>query len=195
MAGSSLLLVVAAWAFFYLIGSMALLILPTYSTVLGIDFTQTGYLLGLMAISIGVGSAAAGLISGHHIEPRLVPVGAIGMTIFFLLLGTLTPTYTTTAIFIGGAGAFAGLFVIPLQALIQKLAPSDERGRFIGTANGISFTAIGLGSVVYILAERLLGLQPTESYRLFLVVGVLAAIGSGAILILLRRTIGRRVET
>ena len=35
-----------------------------------------------MAIGIGVGSLAAGYLSGNKIEYGLIPLGSIGMTVF-----------------------------------------------------------------------------------------------------------------
>ena len=71
-----------------------MLILPDYTTVLKIDGEfmnekQVGvYLLGPLGLAIGLGSVLAGLISGDRIQPRLVPIGAIGLTVSFFLLGT-----------------------------------------------------------------------------------------------------------
>jgi len=91
MSRSTYLLVAVAWAFFYLVAWMALFILPDYRDLLVITPQKTTVLLGVLGIALGVGSALAGLISGKHIEPRLVPVGAIGMTLFFFLLGVCPP--------------------------------------------------------------------------------------------------------
>ena len=74
----------------------------------------------------------AGLISGHHIEPRLIPVGAAGLILFFVLLAAVPPSipnmapmvrivFSNVSCFILGAGFFAGFYIIPLQALLQKL--------------------------------------------------------------------------
>jgi MFS family permease len=105
--------------------------------------------MGVMGVATGVGSAAAGFISGSHIRPRLVPLGALGMLIFFILLGTAPANFRIVAAYILGAGFFAGFYIIPLQALLQHLSPADERGRFLGTSNGISFAFLALASLVY----------------------------------------------
>ena len=39
----------------------------------------------------------AGLISGHHIEPRLIPIGAAGLIIFFALLAAVPPSVPNMA--------------------------------------------------------------------------------------------------
>src|SRR3546814_13072607 len=46
---------------------------------LGLDGSGTGMLQAAIAIGIGVGSIAAGRLSGEKVEPGLVPLGSLGM--------------------------------------------------------------------------------------------------------------------
>ncbi|MDG2123699.1 MAG: MFS transporter, partial [Verrucomicrobiales bacterium] len=186
MAKSHLLKVALAWAFFYLIGMMALLILPDYKELLGITASKASVLLGVLGLAIGLGSVSAGLISGKHIKPSLIPIGAIGMTTFFLLLGIVPPTFISVAVLLLGAGVFAGFYIVPLQSLLQHLSPDDERGRFLGTANAMSFVASTTGSLVFIFAKSTLDLP---SNRVFLIVGSLALIGIGLLLTAMRKAL------
>lgn len=186
MSRSSLLLVAIAWAFFYLIGMLALLVLPDYRDLLHVTPVEASYLLGTLGIAIGLGSVGAGLISGKHIEPRLIPVGAVGMTLFFVLLGTLPLHYGTVMALLLGAGIFAGFYIVPLQALLQHLSPADERGRFLGTANAMSFVASTFASLIFLVARSQFGLP---SNRVFLICAALACVGSGVLIWRLRRLI------
>jgi len=179
MASTHLLLVALAWAFFYMIGMLALLILPDYRNLLGVTPTKASILLGILGISIGVGSVTAGLISGKHIEPRLIPVGAVGMTLFFALLGLTSLNFTLVALLLVGAGIFAGFYIVPLQALLQHLSPDDERGRFLGTANALSFVASSLGSLIFLSARSTFQIA---SNHVFLICAALAFIGSGILI-------------
>ena len=43
-------------------------------------------------------------LSGNRIEPRLIPLGAAGLCISFLLLGVIPPNFTNVLVFIGLAG-------------------------------------------------------------------------------------------
>ena len=191
MSHSPLLLVMLAWGYFYLLAGLALLIIPEYTMVLSISRSEASVILGVMAIAIGSGSAAAGLISGHRIEPRLIPVGAVGLSVFFLLLGIVPPTYLNVLIFISGAGFFAGFYIIPLQSLLQKLPPDKERGRFLGTANGISFGFLSIASLLYALIRpAFTGPTPgttDKPERIFLISAVLMIVGSGFFLIHMSR--------
>lgn len=174
MAQGPLLAVVLAWAGFYMIAMIALLILPEYETILEITYTKTSYLLGILGIAIAIGSLITGFISGREIRPWLIPVGASGMCVAFLLLGLLTPTYNGVATLIFVAGFFAGFYIVPLQALIQILAPDDERGRVIGTSGAISFCFSSLGPVVYWIATK----SGIPANRIFLICAALAIIGT-----------------
>jgi len=179
MARGPLIIIALAWAFFYMIGMMALLILPEYESILGITYRENGYLLGLLGVAIGIGSLLAGWISGRHIKPGLIPIGAVGMTVSFFLLGIVPPRFWSVGALLFLTGGFAGFYIVPLQALLQRLSPEAERGRFLGTANALSFCFSSLGAVVYWLADRG-GLEPN---RIFLVCAVLAAVGTGGALL------------
>jgi len=176
MARGPLLIIALAWAFFYLIGMMALLILPEYESILGISYRENGYLLGMLGIAIGLGSVLAGLISGHQIKPRLIPIGAVGMTVFCALLGAVPPSFGSVGLMLFGLGGFAGFYIVPLQALLQRLSPDAERGRFLGTANALSFCFSSVGAVLYWVAANRLGMAPN---RVFLLCALLAAAGTG----------------
>lgn len=186
MAKSPLLMVALAWGYFYLLAGLGLLIIPEYTVVLGISREAASRLLGIMAVAIGAGSITAGFVSGRHIEPRLIPIGSLGMTVFFILLGVVPPTFLNSALFIAGTGFFAGFYIIPFQALLQQLSPDDERGRFLGTANGISFGFLSVASLLYWIIRPAFGAGP---HKIFLVCAGLMIIGSAIFLVRLRRAL------
>jgi acyl-[acyl-carrier-protein]-phospholipid O-acyltransferase/long-chain-fatty-acid--[acyl-carrier-protein] ligase len=185
MSKTRLLTVALAWGYFYLLAGMALLIIPEYTTVLAIDRAKASLLLGVMAVGIGIGSGVAGFVSGHRIEPRLIPVGAAGLSVFFILLGVVPATFTNVAVFIGAAGFFAGFYIIPLQAMLQDMSPDDERGRFLGTANAISFGFLSLASAIYWIIRPIFQTRPEA---IFLVSAGLMICGAGFFALKLRRS-------
>jgi MFS family permease len=188
MSRSSLLVVALAWSFFYLIGMIALLLIPDFAgeNLLNIPEDKNNLIIGILGISIGLGSVVAGLISGKHIEPRLIPIGAIGMTIFFFLIGLAPVEFMTIAALIGGAGFFAGFYIVPLQALLQHLSPQGERGRFLGTANALSFVFSSIGALLvpFMRGRNFMHLPANHA---FLVCGVISTIGTGILLWHMRR--------
>lgn len=175
MAGSPLLLVALAWGWFYLLGGIGLLALPEYATLLGTSNAAVSGLLGALGLSIGVGSLVAGLVSGDRVRPELVPFGAAGLLVGFLLLGFFSlEGIVACAIFVSIAGFAAGFWIIPLQALIQVLAPDDERGRFVGVQNAVSFSYLTLAGGVYVGLKSLFGIRADH---MFLITAGLTVVG------------------
>ncbi|MCH8823793.1 MAG: MFS transporter [Planctomycetes bacterium] len=195
MSQTPLLMVMLAWGYFYLLAGLALFIVPEYTVVLNIDRSQASVLMGILGLSIGLGSVVAGLISGHKIEPRLIPIGALGLSVFFFLLGIVKPSVppdptklqvalSNVSLFLLGAGFFAGFYIVPLQALLQKLSPDDERGRFLGTANGVSFMFLAAASLLYWVIKPLFGNAPQ---RIFILSAIMMLVGAAFFLFKLRR--------
>jgi acyl-[acyl-carrier-protein]-phospholipid O-acyltransferase/long-chain-fatty-acid--[acyl-carrier-protein] ligase len=148
-ANRPLLVVMFSWSGFYLIGALALLMFPDYRSILGVSNTAITNLIGLLAVAVVVGSCTVGVLSGKSIRPYFALVGAIGMTICFGIMGFATMTYLSLAILVFCVGFFAGFYIVPLQSLLQFLSPADERGRFFGTANALSFVFISAAGVIY----------------------------------------------
>jgi acyl-[acyl-carrier-protein]-phospholipid O-acyltransferase/long-chain-fatty-acid--[acyl-carrier-protein] ligase len=94
---------------------------------------------GLLACS-GLGIILGSLIAGSgrtgHIKTALIPVGAIGMNILLFVMPQLNTTIGF-AIAIMGFGLFGGLFIIPLNALIQLHAPANQLGTVLAGNNWI----------------------------------------------------------
>lgn len=203
MAKSPLLMVALAWGYFYLLAGFGLLIIPEYTQILNVKDQHAAALLAVLGITIGIGSIVAGLISGRRIEPRLIPVGVIGLTVFFSLLAIIPPKLaagdngymqvlkSNVAMMIAGAGFFAGFYIIPLQAMLQKLPPESERGRFLGTANAISFSFFALSSLIFWIIKPWFGDKPDN---IFMVCAVLMFVGSGFFFWRLRRSGLKRGE-
>lgn len=173
-ANRPLLVVMFSWAGFYLIGSLALLLLPEYKSILIVSDTAITNLIGLLAISIIVGSVTVGFLSGDSIRPGFSLAGAAGMTFCFAVMGFATMSYSLLACLVFFIGFFAGFYIVPLQALLQFLSPQDERGRFFGTANALSFVFISAAGLIYILLSRI-GVPPA---RIPLACAAFAAIGT-----------------
>lgn len=190
IAGKPLFTVMFSWAFFYLLAGLALTILSEYATVLNIDQGEASVLLGILGLAIGLGCVLAGFISGDAIRPRLVPIGGFGLALFFLLLGVVPaylpsfPPYlrvlaSPVALFLIGAGVSAGFYIVPLQALLQRLTPADELGRYLGTANGLSFAFFLVAAILYQLIRPWFTASDGTEHpdKFFIVAAVIMALG------------------
>ncbi|MGA9885679.1 MAG: acyl-[ACP]--phospholipid O-acyltransferase [Candidatus Acidiferrales bacterium] len=136
---------------FFLAGLLQLVIVIYGHDVLHIDDAHTSYLQAAVGIGIGLGSVAAGYLSGGKIEYGLIPLGAVGMTIFGALLYLPTLTLWTSAIDLAFLGFFGGLFAVPLGALIQHRPRPEQKGGVIAAANLLSFVGIFIAAGAYYL--------------------------------------------
>jgi acyl-[acyl-carrier-protein]-phospholipid O-acyltransferase/long-chain-fatty-acid--[acyl-carrier-protein] ligase len=174
MSRSPLLAVALAWTFFYFTAAVALLVLPDYSQILTVSNAKVSYLMGGLGVSIGISCVLAAWLDRPHRRRFFVPAGALGLAAGFLALGVMTPTYTNVAILVSYTGLVAGFYIIPLQSMLQMLAPDESRGRCLGTANGMSFMMAALGSAMF-LALRNAGM---DSNRIFAVLGALCVVAA-----------------
>ncbi len=135
--------------------------------------TNTIIAQGLLAVGGGgivAGSMLAGRVSRHSIETRLIPVGAVGMTVCLFMLPMLANPWVLGLLFFL-YGVTGGLYIVPLNALIQFHAREGDLGRVLAANNFmqncamISFLALtilfGLGSIgasalIYLMSTVLL---------------------------------------
>ncbi len=128
--------------------------------VLHLDELHTSYLQAAIGVGIGLGSLAAGYLSGGKIEYGLIPMGAVGMTVFGFLVGRHDLSLTTVATDLAFLGFFGGFYAVPLNALIQHRPQPEEKGSVIGAANLLSFVGVFLAAGMYFLFARGLHLRP-----------------------------------
>ncbi|MGD1210206.1 MAG: acyl-[ACP]--phospholipid O-acyltransferase [Candidatus Acidiferrales bacterium] len=136
---------------FFLAGLLQLVIVIYGHDVLHIDDTHTAYLQAAIGLGIGLGSAAAGYLSGGKIEYGLIPLGAVGMTVFGALLYSPRPTLWVAGTHLAFLGFFGGVFAVPLGALIQHRPRPEHKGGVIAAANLLSFVGIFIAAGAYYL--------------------------------------------
>lgn len=177
-----------SWLWFF--GASFLTQIPGFAKdVLGGTEGVASLLLVVFSIGIGVGSLACESLSRRHVELGLVPIGAFGMTVFavdlyFASRGFAHPAVLTAAAFLRTPGAtrvladlgllsaFAGLFSVPLYALIQARSEPTHRARI--------FAASNILGALFMIASAALSvalLQGGASIpMIFLVVGIMNAV-------------------
>jgi acyl-[acyl-carrier-protein]-phospholipid O-acyltransferase / long-chain-fatty-acid--[acyl-carrier-protein] ligase len=143
--------------------------------VLRVDESQISYLQAAVGIGIGTGSLAAGYLSRGKIEHRLVPLGALGMTVFGFLVSRpglgIWPVRADLCLL----GFFGGFYAVPLNALIQHRPSPEQKGGVIAAANLLSFVGVFLAAGVYFALSTAARLQPG---RIFLAGGVMTLVAT-----------------
>lgn len=125
---------------------------------------NTVVIQGLLACSgIGVilGSLIAGGASKRHIETGLIPLGALGVVIALSLMPQLT-SHALLALDFILLGASGGIFIVPLNALIQFHAKDHELGSVLAGNNWVQNLVmlgfLGLSVLFVVTGSTSLGL-------------------------------------
>lgn len=161
-----------AVSYFWFVGAVLQINTLTFvEEILQASTKASGVLLLGIVIGVSLGSLAAGKLSRQKVELGLVPIGAIGISIFTIALFFSQESFTTVLVNAMLLGFSSGLFVIPLNTLIQLRSPQAERGRILATANFLSFVAIvGAGLFIGFFGSVL----KLNSAQVFLALGVLS---------------------
>jgi acyl-[acyl-carrier-protein]-phospholipid O-acyltransferase / long-chain-fatty-acid--[acyl-carrier-protein] ligase len=161
---------------FWAIAQVVLASFPAF-TKSEMGITNTVVIQGLMAcagVGIMLGSWMAVRASRNHIETGLIPVGAVGVAATIFILPSLQSPVALGLNFIA-LGFVGGLFIVPLNALIQFHADEHERGRVLAGNNLIQ------NLVMLSFLGMTIGLAALEKDTLFLFAALAVAACGGAI--------------
>lgn len=147
---------------------------------LGLADGRTSLLLSFLSVGIALGCVAAGKLSSQRINFGVVRLGAFGIVIgcaalvaisllarsetkavvehesFGSMLSTLTWAEFLARVAMVELGASAGLFVVPLQVVLQSSPPDEFKGRMIGTMNLVNWLGILLSAAFVGLVGKLI---------------------------------------
>jgi acyl-[acyl-carrier-protein]-phospholipid O-acyltransferase/long-chain-fatty-acid--[acyl-carrier-protein] ligase len=126
--------------------------------------TGAGLLLAGLGVGIGIGSVAAGILSGGKIEYGLVPLGTIGMTVFGAALVWSRTGYVSSLVLLGIVGFFGGFFYVPVAAIMQYLPAKGEKGGVLAAANLLSFVGVLAAAGAYWVLTVPLGLSTRQVF-------------------------------
>jgi acyl-[acyl-carrier-protein]-phospholipid O-acyltransferase / long-chain-fatty-acid--[acyl-carrier-protein] ligase len=147
--------------YFFFLGALLQFDIVFYGyDVLRVPSSKGSLLQAAIAIGIGVGSLAAGYLSGGKIEYGLIPLGAAGITTFGFLISAPGLSFTTVLVFLAALGFFGGFFIVPISALLQHRPDEQHRGGVLASANLLSFVGILAASIVYYICKHDLHLSP-----------------------------------
>ena len=130
-------------AIFWAIGQVMVAAFPAFfKTQTGIDNTIA--LQGVLACSglgIALGAWVAGRMSRDHIELGILPFGALGIALGLMVLPSLD-SVSMAALCFFIVGFSGGLFIVPLNALIQFQARDAELGKTLAANNWLQNVAM-----------------------------------------------------
>ncbi len=158
-----------SWMWFF--GAVFLAQFPSFAKdVLQGDEQVASLLLVVFSIGIGTGSLLCEVLSKRHVEIGLVPLGAIGMSVFAVdlyfaarglppsaILGlrefVALPAHWRVMADLALLSLFAGLYSVPMYALIQLRSQPSHRARIIAANNILNalfmiVSSIGVGALL-----------------------------------------------
>lgn len=161
----SLIAAIFGSAFFLFLGAFVQLnIIPYAVNTLHFTDIQGGYLFLLTAMGIGIGSLAAGKISGRTAELALVPLAGIGITLCCYMMDLFAPYLYFVLLLVFLEGMFGGIYEVPLDSYIQTSSPNTYRGQIIATTNFFCYFGALLASVMLYIFSSVFGFDARKGF-------------------------------
>ena len=152
-------------------------------------------LLTFFSVGIGAGSLLCRKIGGTDINIKMVPYGAIGLTVFAFYLAAslgfvpersgallnLTDMFTQGAVYyhvmlaVTLLGISGGFYIVPLYAMMQAYSPASHRARIVAANNILNAIFMVSSAIFSILILSILNI---DIKVLFGITAVLSAIFS-----------------
>ena len=150
-------------------------------------------LLTFFSVGIGVGSLLCRKIGGSELNIKMVPIGAVGLTVFaFYLAASLSFVPERTGallslkeIFTSGQvyyhvmlavtllGISGGFYIVPLYAMMQAYSPRSHRARVVA-ANNILNAAFMVSSAIFSIV--VLSILKIDIKILFIITAIFSAL-------------------
>jgi MFS family permease len=150
-ANRDVFIAMLANSWFWFFGAMILAQFPVYARDILHGAPEVfAVLLTAFSIGIGAGSLMCERLSGGRLHLGLVPIGALGLSLFgidlyFASTQAMPAQVTAASLLVGEQfrilldcfllGAFGGIYVVPLFALIQTRSEPSHLSRTIGGMN------------------------------------------------------------
>ncbi|WP_448761210.1 MFS transporter [Acinetobacter tandoii] len=160
-------------------------------------------LLTFFSVGIGIGSLLCRRIGGTEVNLKMVPIGAIGLTVFALYLAAslaFVPvrmgellhlpdvfqqgwSYYHVMLAVTLLGISGGFYIVPLYAMMQAYSPRSHRARVVA-ANNILNAVFMVSSAIFSII--ILSILKIDIKILFCITAVLSAIFSVWLLVRLK---------
>lgn len=150
-------------------------------------------LLTFFSVGIGVGSLLCRKIGGSEVNLKMVPIGAIGLTVFAFYLAaslafvpertgemlglkeifTLGLSYYHVMFAVTLLGISGGFYIVPLYAMMQAFSPRSHRARVVAANNILNAVFMVSSAIFSIIILRIFKI---DIKILFSITAILSAI-------------------
>ncbi len=162
-------------AMFWAVGQVMLAAFPSFLKE-NLGVTNTIVVQGIIASSglgIALGSMYAGRFSRNYIETGLLPLGALGLALGLLALPQVEST-TVAALLLFFIGIMGGIFIVPLNALVQYFAGEAALGKTLAASNWLQ----NVNMLLFLLLTVAFSLLGWSSRALLQLIALVALVGS-----------------
>jgi len=183
---------ILAISWFWFIGSIILTQFPTFaSEVLSGDAGVATLLLATFSIGIGLGSLACSKLSNGRVEIGLMPIGAIGISVFTWYLGGVSlpvsdqlrtiwelivmPGAWSIVFYMTMIAFSSGIFIVPLFSFIQVRSDEALRSRIFAVNNIVNSAFMILAGLLAVILLST-GFSVLEIFKIVAVMNILMAI-------------------
>jgi len=171
----------AGLGLFYFVSTLVTVLVPLYARdSLGASGAVATAIMGCFAIGAGLGAIGASLLSKSRNGLGFSAFGIAAASVATLLVvfstgaaatsgastvGALfgSPAGVFLAVLFGLSSAFSGLFIVPLQAAMQRRAPAAQRARIMAASNMVNAGMAFLGSNAVLIVTRT-SVSPTQAF-------------------------------
>ena len=191
---------IIAISWFWLYGGSFLTQVPNYAvTVLQGHPTLISILLSAFIVGVAIGSLLCHRLSKGQVEPGLVSIGGLGLSVFAVDLFFTSGLYQTANADLSAVlpltfialtdgihilldlmfiGMFGGMLVVPLYSMIQQRTEDNTRARVLSVNNIINAIFMVIGALLGMLFLSILGWSIPQ---FFLAVALMNAVFLSAI--------------
>ena len=140
---------------------------------MGVDNTVIAQgLLSISGLGIVAGSIFVGRVSRRYIETGIIPIGALGIAISLFFISSLHSLVAIGVIFFF-YGFFSGLFIVPLNTLIQFATPKQMMGKVLAGSNFMQ----NISMFIFLILSALFAYIGFSSIGLFTLAMIIASVG------------------
>ncbi len=205
-----LILLANSWYWFY--GATVLTQIPQMTKLyLHGNENVSSLILTFFSIGIVIGSMICKKMSGNRVNIKMVPLGAVGLTIFAIYLAwalasipaTQGEFYNIPQVFQHGMayyhvfiavtllGISGGFYIVPLYAMMQAKSPDTQRARIVAANNILN--AIFMVSAA-IFAIVVLSFLQLNLLHLFYISAMLSALVTSVLIVKIRKHLTREQQ-
>ena len=129
-------------------------------------------LLSLAGIGMILGSMFAGRVSKNYIETGIIPLGSLGVALSLYMIPSLNSLWSLGTSILS-FGFFSGLFIVPLNAMIQFSSPHNILGKVLAGNNFMQNVSMFL----FLILTAVFGYFQFSAIGLFYIISTIAFIG------------------